>query len=281
MKKNISLLVLIVSCTQSFAGSGWVKKKGETYLKLNQYWVTSQGGYFDADGVLDPFRQSSLFTTSLYGETGLSEGWSFEFYVPLFSTNTLSISDEMGNEIFTDKISGIGDLNLGVKQLLVNQDAFALSATYMLGLPLGLNSGGDDGTLFTGDGELNANFRLDAGIPFGLGKFGGYFNANVGYNMRSTIFSNEFAFGTELGLSAFESKFWIITRLNGIEATKTGANTEGNLFASNVNFVNYSVEANMYLSNELGLSVNYVGNVSGANVLITPAYNVGLFLDLK
>ena len=281
MRRKALLIVVLTISLSANAGSGWVKKKGETYLKLNQFWVQSDRGYFDANGVFDPLRRSSLFTTSLYGESGLGERWSMEFFVPIYTRHTLTTLDEMGNEVSKDAIGGIGDVNFGLKQSIVNNSNFAFSATYTIGLPLGVTGGGEDATLFTGDGELNAMLRLDAGVPFGFGKVGGYFNLNAGYNLRSQIFSDEFLFGTELGISVFESKLWLIGRIIGIEATQSGTNADGNVFASNVNFVNYSVEANLYLNERLGISSNYTGNVSGSTVLISPAYNVGFFYDIK
>ncbi|MEM7162116.1 MAG: hypothetical protein AAF487_06690 [Bacteroidota bacterium] len=264
-----------------FAGSGWVKKKGETYIKLNQNWVQSIGGYFDSEGNFDPQRESSLFTTSFYTESGLGENLSFEMNLPLFTSNRLIITDEMGNETLNESIGGIGDVNLGIKQSLVKKDYFAMSMTYTLGVPLGSVSGGTDGTLFTGDGELNGMIRTDIGIPFGFGEFGGYFNANLGFNFRGNVFSDELLFGSELGISAFKSRFWLISRIVGIEAVQSGQTSNGNPFAGNVSFINYSVEGDMYLGERLGLSVNYVGNISGADVLITPSYNIGVFLDIK
>lgn len=262
-------------------GSGWVKKKGQGYLKLNQFWVQTSGGYFNSDGVLDPMRMSSLFTSSLYGELGAGQKLSFEFYLPFYSRNELMISDDMGNISFEEGIGGFGDINLGLKQSLVEEESVALSLTYMVSIPTGITQGGTDGTLFTGDGDLNGLIKSDVGIPFGFGKIGGYVNANLGYNFRTQNFSDELWYGSELGLTAFESGFWLIARMMGISATQKGTTPGGIPFAGNVSFTNYSVEASMLLNKEIGISANYVGNISGSDVLITPAFNFGVFYEFR
>ena len=281
MRNTIVSILLIVLGNSLIAGSGWVKKKKQHYLKLNQFWVQTAGGYFDQEGLLDPMRMASLYTTSLYGEIGTGEGISIEFYVPIYSRNVLAISDDMGNMASKESIGGIGDVNFGLKQSILAKDHLAISMSYMVSIPLGVTQGGSDGTLFTGDGDLNGLVKCDIGVPFGLGKIGGYINGNIGYNLRSQNFSNELWYGSELGISFLENNVWIIGRLVGIEATQSGSSSSGIPFASNVSFLNYSVETAYYLNSDYGISAGYVGNVNGSDVLITPAYNVGFFYDLK
>ena len=280
-KQFLSVLFLCFSSVL-FAGSGWVKKKGQTYYKLNQSWVSSSF-YFNSLGVLDASLSSTLFTTSFYMESGLGDNWSLELYVPFYTRHTLTREIAQGSEVvFDDALSGLGDINFGVKNSLLNKDFMSLSATFMLGVPLGTTREAEDGFLFTGDDELNGMVKLDMGIPFGSKNFAGYFNTNVGYNLRGQNFNNELGYGAELGLSAMESKFWLISRINGIRAMKgTSGEQQASVFASNVNFLNYSIEADIYMTEKLGLSVNYVGNISGNDILIAPTYNVGFFYDVK
>ena len=274
-------VVFVIATLKVHAGSGWVKKQGETYYKLNQSWVSSIS-YFNSLGALDPTLKSSLFTTSFYMESGVGDKWSLELYVPLFVRHTLERNMATTSEMeFEDAISGIGDVNFGAKYALINKGLVAVSSTFTAGIPLGTSRESEDGFLFTGDQELNAMVKLDAAVPFGNKTFGGYFNVNAGYNLRTQNFANEVWYGTELGISAMESKFWLIGRINGIEAMSGSSDQMGNAFESNVSFLNYSIEGDIYMTEKLGLSVNVVGNISGNDILIAPSYNVGFFYDVK
>jgi hypothetical protein len=186
-----------------------------------------------------------------------------------------------------EAINTIGDTDIGVKYGISKPDSkFAFAGSLILGLPLGNDSGGREGSLQTGDGEFNQQLRFDLSRSFSFGKFSTYGNIYAGFNNRTKDFSDEFRFGGEIGISFLDYKVWFIARLDVLESLKNGlSSAEGSqgatIFANNTEFASYSYQGAVYITKNLGISATYASAFSGALIFANPSYSVGVFLDLK
>lgn len=286
-KSLFTVLALVLSFNFAFAGGGWTAKKGEGYYKFSQWWIVSDQHFTDA-GLIDPNVTSGIFNTSIYTEYGFTDRFTGIAYVPFFSRATMNnqLSETTGNIITEgDAINSFGDTDLGIKYGILKNKRVALAASLTFGLPLGNSSGGREGNLQTGDGEFNQILKLDAGIPFSIGKIPSYANIYSGFNNRSNGFSDEYRYGAEFGMGLMKKKLWLIGRITGIESLRNG--DLGNdinstsVFANNSEFTSYSLEAAYYINNKLGVSASFASAFRGEIIFASPSYSVGIFLDLK
>lgn len=286
-KSYLAIFCFLLISSSGFAGGGWTAKKGEGYYKLSQWWIVSDQHFTDA-GLIDPNVTSGIFNTSFYGEYGISDRFMGIAYVPFFSRATMNnqLSETTGNIITEgDAINSFGDTDLGIKYGILKNKKIALAASLSFGLPLGNSAGGRDGNLQTGDGEFNQIIKLDAGIPFSLGKIPAYANVYSGFNNRSNGFSDEYRYGAEFGMGLKNKKLWLIGRITGVESLRNGSlGTDINstsVFANNSEFTSYSLEAAYYINNKLGVSASFASAFRGEIIFASPSYSVGIFLDIK
>jgi hypothetical protein len=278
MKKVfLSVFVLLIFSSGLFAGGGWTPKKGSGYLKLGQNAIYADR-YYSPDGSLIDITTIGLYTTSIYGEYGLSDKFSVIAYVPLFVRNTLNKKRFRfsGREEPGDELNTFGDMDLSLKYGFYQSENWNLSARLTLGLPTGTTGGGETGILQTGDGEFNQMLRLDASRPV----FGnGWLSAYAAFNKRSNDFSDEWRVGAELGYKLWEH-FSAAAKVDVVQSFFNGAATLslGNtIFGNNVEYISPAVELAYQCDSGLGVSVSAAGAVSGKNVLAAPNYGAGVF----
>lgn len=288
-KMRFLVLFFFLLPTVTFAGGGWLKKKGTGYYKLTQWWVVADK-HFTSTGLTDPNVTTGIFNTSLYGEYGVTDKLTGILYFPFFSRNYQNdvISATTGEVTRKgEAINTIGDTDIGIKYGLSAPDSkFAFAGSFILGIPLGNSSGGSEGSLQTGDGEFNQQFRFDLSRSFSIKGLSTYLSVYSGFNNRTNGFSDEFRFGGEAGLSLFKNKLWAIARLDVVESFKNGlTSAEGSsgvtIFANNTEFASYGFEGAYYITKKLGVSASYASAFSGAIIFASPSYSVGVFLDLK
>ena len=118
-------------------------------------------------------------------------------------------------------------------------------------------------------------------MPFGNKKVGGFLTTYAGFNNRQAPFDDELHYGLEAGVSAAESRLWLIGRITGIRAGKRNATEFTNGFTQSMSFTNYMVETAFYMDDNLGFSASYTGAIKGTVLLVAPVYNIGIFLDIK
>lgn len=286
MKKIIILLavVFLLSLPKMFAGGGWPQLKAEGYFKLSQWWIVADQHYTD-QGLIDPNVTTGIFNTSLYGEYGFTDRITGVLYMPFFSRafNNNLVSGTTGEILVPgDAINSFGDTDVGIKIGLTKRGApVAVAASIMFGIPLGIEIGGSQNNLQTGDGEFNQLIKLDAGKSFGKA----YGNAYLGFNNRSNGFSDEFHYGIEGGVSLANSRLWLIGRLYGIASFRNGDASVGanstSIFANNIEYTSYSVEAAYKVQGNVGISATIASAFRGELVLAQPSYSVGIFFELK
>jgi protein XagA len=269
---------------QSF--SQWTNGKGKAYYKLAAWSLVADQHYTNS-GQIDPNATRGNFTMSLYGEYGLTDKLDIISYVPFFTRiyQNAQVSGITGNVLQEgESLNAFGDLDIGVRYLLYKKKNLSFSTTLKFGLPTGKNSGGSDGSYQTGDGEFNQLLTVDAGISYQLFQKPSYAKTFIGFNNRTQGFSDEFQYGFETGIKLFD-KLWILGRLHSVNSlqngTLTAQNTQGSIFANNIEYVAVGGEAAYYISKKLGITLNYTSAISGRIIYANPSISGGIFLDLK
>ena len=287
--KIYTVLFLLFISSSLFAGGGWPQPKGQGYFKLYEWWIVSDQHFTDL-GRIDPNMTTGIFNTSIYAEYGFTNRITGIINAPLYSRSFFNnqVSKTTG-EVITEgeSIGSFGDTELGIKYGLTPNKPIATSASLILGIPLGNDSGGSQGNLQTGDGEFNQILRLDAGtsIPIKAEGVSAYANVYIGFNNRNNGFSDEFRYGVEAGVSLFEQKLLLSGRLNAVESLNNGDKgnevTSTSVFSNNSEFLNIGGEIAYNINEKFGVSVSYDSAVSGKVILASPSYSVGVFFNLK
>ena len=244
--------------------------------------------HYTDTGAIDPNATRGTFNLSLYGEHGITDKLDAIAYIPFFTRTYQNdqISGTSGEVIQAgEAINNIGDADLGVRYQLLKKKHLAISSTLKLGIPLGADSGGTDGSFQTGDGEFNQLAQLDLGVPFNIKKASLYAKTYFGFNNRTQDFSDELHFGGEAGLGLWNSKIWLIARINRVQSLQNGSksaqNSQGSIFANNVEFTSIGYEAAYYITKKIGVSINYATATGGRIIYANPTISGGVFLDIK
>ena len=277
----ITVLLLAISTT-AIAGGGWPQKKGSGYVKLSEWWIISNQHYTD-NGLIDPNVTTGIFNTSIYFEYGITNKLTATAYVPFYSRayNNNLVSATTGEILVPgEAINSVGDTDLGLTYGLTS-GTVNTTASIIFGLPLGIDDGGTQENLQTGDGEFNQMLKIDAGAGYKLLGRNAYATVYVGYNNRTNGYSDEVRFGLETGVSFFDDKLLALIRVFGVESTNNGAGSVGanstSIFANNSEHISYSPELNYSFSKNWGLSVGMAGAFSGKLIFASPSYSVGVF----
>lgn len=271
-------------------GGPWSHSKGKGYFKLSEWWTVFDQHYTDA-GLIDPNITTGVFNSSLYGEYGITNRLSCILNAPLFSRNHINnLVSTTTNQVTMEgeAINSVGDIDLSLKYGLTkpSSNKIPLSVTLILGIPTGKKEGGTQKNLQTGDGEFNQMIQIDVGKGFSLGsKVSTYVSAYTAFNNRTNGYSEEIRYGIEAGAGLFRQKLWLVGRLNIVESLKNGnaveTSTSTSIFANNLEYTSIGVEANYYITEQIGLSASVAGALRGENIAAAPSYSVGVFFDLS
>ena len=282
---KILIIIFLITITNSElkAGGGWVNPKGKGFFKLSEWWVISDSHY-TGFGV-DPNITTGLFNTNLYAEYGISERTEAIINFPIFSrayTND-EISGTTGKVIIPgDAINSLGDTDLGIKYAIVRNKPFVLSATLLLGIPLGKSDSGNRGTLETGDGEFNQQLIFNLSTSKSIGSFNTFYTVNLGFNNRTKGFSDELRYGIEVG-AIFKKKIIGVYRILVLKSLKNSTFEESNgatIFASDTEFSSYTYELSYEFKEKYGLTANVGGAFSGKLIFANKTYSVGVYMKL-
>lgn len=284
MKGGLLSILFVMSTITVEAGGGWISGKGKGFFKLSEWWVVADAHFTDT-GEIDPNVTIGLFNTTLYGEYGLSDKFDIILNFPVFSRSYSNLirSKTTGDIIAPSQtLNSLGDTELGVKYGLVRNKVIVVSSSIYLGLPLGNKSGGNNGTLQTGDGEFNQRVSLDISTSFSVGNVNTFYAINVGVNNRTQGFSDEFRYGIETGLIV-NKKIIGIFRLQGLKSFKNASFTETNgasLFASDTEYLSYTFEVGYEIKGKYGISANMGKAFSGNLIFADPSYSIGVHVKI-
>lgn len=276
MKRFFLLLAISAFIsTNALAGGGWTKAKGTGYYKVSHWWVNAAKQY-TFDGNTAASVKEGIFNTSIFAEYGITDRFTGIVNLPYSKSANA-----------TESISGIGDTDVAFKYRINKSGSkYVLAGTLLLGLPLGEEAGGSDGSLQTGDGEFNQMLRLDLSRSFQLGSVNAYANVYSAYNNRTDNFSDEFRLGLEVGGGFLDNKIWAIARIDMVESLENGAESTAlsdgaTVFANNTEYFAYSYEIAGYITDKIGISASTASVFSASNIFAAPSYSLGVFLDLK
>ncbi|MDG1385057.1 MAG: hypothetical protein P8P50_05915 [Flavobacteriaceae bacterium] len=287
MKKLIVLSLLFVFTCQFFTHAQWLEKKGDGYFKLSA-WTLEADRHYTNTGATDPNATRGTFNLNIYGKYGLSRNWNLIAYIPFYvktyqNHQVSSVTNE--TLIEGEENTSFGDMDLGIEYRLLKTSKLAFSAVLTLGIPSGDSNGGSDGSYQTGDGEFNQEIRFNAGTSFKIFKQPFYAKSYVGFNNRTENFSDEIRFGIEAGTNFFNKRVLFLMRSNTVRSLKNGslsaANSNGSIFANNVEFVSIGWEAAIKFTKNLGISVGSESAFSGRVIYAAPSYSAGVFYLLK
>jgi protein XagA len=278
MKKYI-IIVCVFFAVQTFAGGGWPQPKRGGYFKLSQNFIRSPY-FFAPDGSIVDITTIQLFTTSVYGEYGFTNRITGLIYFPFFVRNTLNEIqyNQNGNTVPGDAFQSLGDTDIGIKYGLIVNKPVVLSASLILGLPLGEPVGGSSQILQTGDGEFNQMIKFDASYSFYPKPV--YVSGYAAFNNRTNNFSDEVRFGGEVGVTL--KKFIPILKLNVVQSLYNGnaEEAQNGIFSNNTEYVSPTIELNYQVTEKWGVSGSGGFAFSGKNILAAPNWSLGLFLKL-
>lgn len=278
--KKIVIGIFILMSVETFAGGGWPLGKKKTYLKLGQNAIVSPYYYSPSGEVID-IRTTSLFSTSLYAEYGLSDRLTAVLYLPFFVRATLNEVRyrQSGRVDEGEMLNAFGDTDISLKYSLVKDKPIVVSATVLLGLPLGETSGGASGILQSGDGEFNQMLRIDASHSFYPKPI--YASAYVGVNNRTKGFSDDFRLGAEVGYT-FKNKLVAIVKVDIVQSFFNGSSlvADNGIFSNNTEYVSPSLEFAYAVGKTWGVSASAGFAVAGKNILASPNLGVGIYLKL-
>ncbi len=282
---NMKSLVLTIGLSlflagTTIAGGGWPPKKGKGFFKFGQS-VIRASQFYAPNGDLEDITTLSLYTTSIYGEYGLSDRISAVAYVPFFVRSTINEIQlrQSGTVTPGDEVNALGDAELGLTYALTRDTKIALSTSLIFGLPLGETEGGEGRILQTGDGEFNQYLKLDAGVSFYPAPL--YASAHIGINNRTNNFSEEFRYGFELGYTGI-NKVTAILKANSVISFQNGegGGTANGIFSNNTEFFAFGPTLTYDLKENFGALASATFALSGKRILAAPAYEVGVFLKL-
>ncbi|KJD31268.1 hypothetical protein PK35_15655 [Tamlana nanhaiensis] len=265
----------------------WTKGKGNGYYKLS-FWYLESDKHFTDTGKTDPNVTRGQVNASFYGAYGITNKLDAIVYFPFFSSTYENdvISGTTGETISSgETVNSIGDIDIAVRLKLLKTKRLALSTSLVFGLPTGNSQGGSDGSFQTGDGEFNQLLKVNLGTPFKLLNAPFYAKTYVGFNNRTNGFSDEFRTGLEIGGNFFNRKIWLIARSQIVESMQNGSlnaqNSQGSIFANNIEYTNIGGEIAYYITKKLGVSLNYTHPISGRIIYANASISGGIFFDVK
>ena len=279
MKRYSFLVCFLLIHGIGFAGGGWPQPKKKGYFKFSQNFIQSPY-FFNPDGDIIDITTISLFTTSIYGEYGITNRLTGILYFPFFVRNTLNEVryNQSGNVDPGDSFNSIGDTDISFKYAIIVDKPIVVSATLLLGLPLGKTSGGLTQILQTGDGEFNQMVKVDASHSFYPKPI--YVSAFAGFNNRTSGYSDEIRFGAEVGFTF--KKFIPILKINTVQSLFNGTAemVQNGIFSNNTEYLSPTFELKYQATNKLGLSGSGGFALAGRNILASPNWSLGVYVKL-
>jgi len=274
---EIRTLVLLVCTLMILAispahGGAWTRKQNSFYAKLG-LTTLSTNEFHTKDGDKIETADFHTWSLNLYGEYGVTDRLTGILRAPILRS--------AGFET-TESFTGIGDIGLELKYgLLTGSTPVAVSfgADFPTGDETGTGSlktgAGGYIRLPTGDGELNT--RVSALVSHSFYPTPAYASFDLGYNVRSEGFTDEYAFGLQGGYKVFE-EVWIQANLRGIgpvanpDATLAGGTALG--YGEGVQYIAYNLGASYEVIPRVSVSFDFfsafgrITNIySGANLV--------------
>ena len=262
--------VMILDSSIAHAG-GWTQPKGRGYFKLSQQVISAES-LFTANGSKTEIPTVSGYTTSLYGEFGVTDRVTLVGYMPVYTHFGV---DAEG----FDATTGVGDWDAGIRIGILTKGPTVVGLQAMAGLPLG-ESGGDI-VLWTGDGEFNQHVSLQVGHS--LYPAPAYLIGEIGYNNRKSSDSRDDNYADELRYSlqagyTIAERIGVSVWLRGVEALDR-ADDEFHP-RNDLEYLSFGSQIDIHVLPNAGITAGMSRFTRSHNLLDAPVWEVGLFLKL-
>lgn len=257
---------------------GWVQGDGNGYFQLSQRVLVADQLFKDW-GRVEDFRTIGNYTTSFYGEYGVTSKLTLVANVPFFVRNTLNaeVNGNTGETINEGlAVNSFGDVDVALKYGIKTEGSLVINAGLFLGLPTGTTDSESNIPLPTGDGEFNQMIKLEAGYGF---NFPVYVVGGFGFNNRTKGFSDDIQYDFEIGYSY---KFLFRIKISGIKSTFNGDDSvvASGLYSNNVEHMTCNPEIGYIHDDKFGASIGIAGG-SGRNVHADPYYTLSVFYKFQ
>ena len=283
--RNLRFLLLpaiLLLAAETFA-NGWPRPKGTGFFKLDFSFIRARSYYGPDGNIYDLNGAGTLlgnYTTSFYGEYGLSNKLTAIAYVPFWVRNT--VNDGIGaisGEVLQPGLenTAFGDIDLGLRYGFLKKGPWVLSGSLWLGIPSGDYTNAD--LLYSGDGEWNQQVRLE----WGYGGSRWYATGYIGANNRTKGFSEEFRYHAEAGYWLLKNNLLAQVKIAGVESFDNGNpnGTTNGLFANNVEYISPQLGLAWEHKGHWGLSALAAGAFSGRNALAAPSVSLGVYVKVE
>ncbi len=277
--KKLALILILLFSIDAYAGGGWSQPKGKGFLKLSQSAIIA-GSYFSPSGDILDITTTSLYSSSVFLEYGLTDRLTGIVYMPFFVRSTLNRLETSDGDLVQegDELNSIGDTDVTIKYGLIQNSTYVLSASLTLGLPLGEASGGETQLLQSGDGEFNQMVTLELSRGFSSGV---YATVLAGFNNRTNNFSDEFRYGGEIGYA--KGKVIPILKVYGVASLMNGDDLgvpNNGVFSNNIEYLSFTPEVLYNINGKFGVTAAVGMAAFGKRLLAAPNFMGGIYWNL-
>jgi hypothetical protein len=263
-----ALLLLATSVSVCFAGA-WTQKAGHLYnrVALNYYFADRN---FDGDGDRSDFANNGEFTDdnlSNYFEYGLTDPWT------IFGSLAYK-RIENDNDLRTDTSWGIGDIDLGLRRRLLENDLGVFAVQGVVKIPEAYDEGD---YLPLGNGQ----YDIEGKVLYGRSLYPllpGYTNFELGYRWRDGAPSDEIRYLVEIGFDLTQ-KIYTRGKLDGIYSVDNGNRTDatGNpTTTNNFDLAKLDLTVGYKLSPAWALEAAWTPTVYGQNTAAGATYTLAI-----
>lgn len=278
----VCLLVLPIRPDTARAGA-WTQSAGQSYLRESVSFYSADQ-YYDSDGVAHDGDWS--YPSSEFGNTQFVHIAEYGYRDDLSLAMELvykSIAVDRAEGIPNQRLSGFGDLKLGLKKRLAT-DPVIFSVLAQIEIPTGYDSDLsqvelDQGRFYMlGSGEYNGEFRLLAGDGFRLGSVPGYYNLEAGYRLRGGAYANDVTYSAAVGLRPL-GRLWLRAGFSGVEhlGESSDMETMGQTYNS-ASYTSLGAAATIVVTRGLSIEFGYSSEVEGRDTLKGRAFEIALEL---
>jgi hypothetical protein len=269
MKTCAAFLTVLVLSSQALAGA-WTQEPGRYYVRQTVSFYRSTS-YYDSTGTTvsgDWYDSRTSYKNTQFlfiGEYGWRHGTTLTTEL---AYRRLKADRPAG--VWNERVSGIGDWKLGLKQRLYNGPVI-VSVLGQIEIPTGYDR---ESALiyYLGEGETNFEGRLLVGGGFGLASLPGWYGAEIGYRLRGGPLDNDLTYSAAVGMRTIR-RLWLRAGVSGGESQG-----DTNSMPKGASWTSFGVATTIVLTRSLNAEISYSGELRGKNTNKGSAIEVGVEL---
>jgi protein XagA len=276
----LSATLILLTDTYVYAGA-WTQPAGSAYVREGVSFYSADE-YFDRNGDSKPgdwSYGSSKFTSIQWlhiSEYGLRDDLTA---IAEFTYKNIDV--DRGDGIPNQKLSGFGDVRLGLKRRLTKKPLI-ISVQAILEVPTGYDANLtqvelDRGRFYRlGDGEVDVEGRVLLGNGLSFLFMPAYWNVEFGYKIRGGEYANDFIYSAAAGFKPL-SRLWLRGGFSGVEhlADDETPMMSGST-SSSASYVSAGVAATVSLTRRTSVEIGYSTDVEGVDTLKGRAFEIAV-----